>query len=97
MMTILLSVLFLAVVGFASGILLGYAYIKFEVKIDPRIVKIEEILPGVNCGACGFPGCRGFAEAIVAGKAAPEKCLIGRKSNVPEKIAQILSEEHAAT
>ncbi len=44
---------------------------------DPRIDKVEEMLPHANCGACGYPGCRPFAEALVGGKALPGKCTVG--------------------
>ncbi|MEX2284878.1 MAG: (Fe-S)-binding protein, partial [Gemmatimonadota bacterium] len=43
---------------------------------DPRIDEVAGMLPGANCGACGFPGCRGFAEAAVNGQIAPAKCTV---------------------
>jgi RnfABCDGE-type electron transport complex B subunit len=57
---------------FAAG--LTYASKKFAVEIDSRIEKIEEYLAGANCGACGFAGCRGYAEAIVANKIGVDSC-----------------------
>lgn len=71
---IVLSVLSLSLLGFIAGILLGYAYEKFSVKEDPRLLEILGSLPGVNCGACGYAGCRGFAEALLAGKVDILKC-----------------------
>ena len=44
---------------------------KLYVYEDPRIDKVEEMLPHANCGACGYPGCRPFAEALVSGKVLP--------------------------
>ena len=47
-----------------------------QVAEDPRIETVDEMLPQANCGACGFPGCRGFAEALVAGAARPVECTV---------------------
>jgi Na+-translocating ferredoxin:NAD+ oxidoreductase RNF subunit RnfB len=47
------------------------------VEEDPRIDVVEEMLPHANCGACGVPGCRQFAEALVRGDALPGKCTVG--------------------
>jgi electron transport complex protein RnfB len=44
---------------------------------DPRIAAVEEMLPHTNCGACGFPGCQAFAEALVRGDVLPGKCSVG--------------------
>jgi electron transport complex protein RnfB len=49
---------------------------KLHVDEDPRIDVVEEMLPHTNCGACGFPGCRPFAEALVGGDALPGKCTV---------------------
>jgi Na+-translocating ferredoxin:NAD+ oxidoreductase RNF subunit RnfB len=49
---------------------------KLAVWEDPRIDVVEEMLPHANCGACGFPGCRPFAEALVGGEALPGKCTV---------------------
>ena len=49
---------------------------KLHVEEDPRIDDVEDMLPHSNCGACGFPGCRPFAEALVAGEAQPGKCTV---------------------
>ncbi len=49
---------------------------KLHVEEDPRIDVVEEMLPHANCGACGYPGCRPFAEALVSGATAPGKCSV---------------------
>jgi electron transport complex protein RnfB len=49
---------------------------KLHVEEDPRIDDVEELLPHANCGACGFPGCRPFAEALVLGQTNPGKCTV---------------------
>jgi electron transport complex protein RnfB len=61
----------------ALATLLALAQRLLYVEEDPRIDAVEEMLPHVNCGACGFPGCRPFAEALVAGAALPGKCTVG--------------------
>ncbi len=47
---------------------------------DPRIDLVEEMLPHTNCGACGFPGCRPFAEALVGGEVKPGKCTVSSEA-----------------
>lgn len=67
----------LGIMGVVFGILLAYASKKFAVEVDPRIPEVREVLPGANCGACGFPGCDGFASAVVAGNAKVNGCPVG--------------------
>ena len=55
----------MSLTGGAAAFVLYYFSKKFEVKEDPRIAQILEILPHANCGGCGFPGCGGFAAACV--------------------------------
>ncbi|WP_022948147.1 RnfABCDGE type electron transport complex subunit B [Methylohalobius crimeensis] len=57
--------------------LLVLANKKLHVEEDPRIDRVEAMLPHVNCGACGYPGCRSFAEALVRGEASPAQCSVG--------------------
>ncbi len=64
---ILYSVLSLGVIAAVSAMILFLTAKKFNVEEDPRIDEVNELLPGANCGGCGYPGCRGFAEALVAG------------------------------
>ena len=68
-MSILNSVLVLGALGLIFGAILAYASKKFAVDVDERVESILEVLPGANCGGCGFPGCGGLANAIVEGKA----------------------------
>jgi Na+-translocating ferredoxin:NAD+ oxidoreductase RNF subunit RnfB len=70
------SVEILGGVGLAFAVFIALAYWKLRVWEDPRIDAVTSMLPGANCGACGFPGCRGFAEQAVAGKIAPAKCNV---------------------
>ncbi|MFP4460350.1 MAG: RnfABCDGE type electron transport complex subunit B [Candidatus Zixiibacteriota bacterium] len=94
--TILGSVIELGAFAFLFGTGLGIAVKKFAVKVDPRVSKVEEVLPSANCGACGYPGCSGFAKAVVKGEAPITGCTPGGKE-VAEKIADILGKEVGST
>jgi Na+-translocating ferredoxin:NAD+ oxidoreductase RNF subunit RnfB len=65
--------------GLASllGVVLALANARLKVFEDPRIDAVTDMLPGSNCGACGLPGCRIFAEQAVAGKVQPGECRVG--------------------
>lgn len=73
---ILGSVAILAGLGVAFAVLIAIAHRKLKVWEDPRIEAVDEFLPGTNCGACGYAGCRGFAESLVAGKVQPAMCTV---------------------
>jgi RnfABCDGE-type electron transport complex B subunit len=79
----------LVILGMVFGIGLAIASDKFAVKVDPRIDSINEVLPGANCGACGQPGCSGFAQAVVEGKAPVNGCTVGQ-SAVAALVANIM-------
>lgn len=66
----------LAGIGVFLGAAIAMANRKFWVWEDPRIDEAEEMLPGNNCGACGLPGCRAFAEGLVAGRVSPAECTV---------------------
>lgn len=76
-MDILLPVLVFAALGLGSGVLLTIVSKLFEVKTDPRIDEINEILPQVNCGSCGFSGCSDYAKSIVENGAPVNMCRPG--------------------
>lgn len=73
---ILDSALVLGGVGLFFGFLIALVNKKFWLWEDPRIGDVEELLPGTNCGACGVPGCRAFAEEVVAGQEKPSGCTV---------------------
>ncbi len=73
---ILGSVAILGGVGLTFGTLIALANRKLRVWEDPRIDALTSILPGANCGACGYAGCRAFAEAAVGGVVAPAGCTV---------------------
>ena len=76
MTQVLESIYILAGVGLVFAVLIALAYRKLRVYEDPRIDVVAAMLPGANCGACGFPGCRGFAEQAVAGTVKPAACNV---------------------
>jgi len=65
MNVVLYTALSIGGIAFVAGVVLFIAAKKFAVKEDPMIDVVEELLPGANCGGCGFAGCRAFAEALV--------------------------------
>jgi len=62
--------------GLFFAVLIALAHRKLRVWEDPRIDAVNTMLPGANCGACGFPGCRAFAESTVSGKSRPADCNV---------------------
>lgn len=83
------AVLSLTLLGALFGIVLGVAHRLLKVEGNPVVEELVEMMPGSNCGQCGFPGCSGAAEAIVAGTAPPTCCPPGGKALAAE-IAQKL-------
>ena len=75
--------------GVFFAVVIAIAYKRLRVFEDPRIDEVEEMLPHANCGACGQPGCRAFAEALVKGETAPSKCTVSSAEGV-ERIANYL-------
>jgi RnfABCDGE-type electron transport complex B subunit len=88
-MLILTAVGALGGLTFTLASLLVLANRKLYVEEDPRIDIVEEMLPLANCGACGFPGCRPFAEALVQGETLPGKCTVSNEDG-REQIAGFL-------
>jgi electron transport complex protein RnfB len=69
------AVIMMIGVGGALGLALGLAAKFLYVEADTRVEQVLEMLPGYNCGACGFPGCQGLAEALASGDAkSPSLC-----------------------
>jgi electron transport complex protein RnfB len=77
---LLTTAIFMSVLGVLLGLALAIASRKWHVQEDPRIDAVDDLLPHANCGACGFPGCRAFAEAAVQGKVAPSGCTVNSKA-----------------
>ena len=95
MTAILWAALVLGGMALIFGILLDFVSRKFAVPSNPTRDAIREVLPGANCGGCGFPGCDGCADAIASGKAPVNACPVGG-AEVGAKVAAILGVEAAA-
>lgn len=87
--TIFYAVALLAVLGVIFGIALAMIASRFVVKVDPNVEQVRETLPGANCGACGFAGCMGYAEAVVGNPDVATNLCAPGKSPVADKIARI--------
>ena len=74
--SILTPIAILGGLGLAFGTLIALAHWKLKVWEDPRIDELSDILPGANCGACGYAGCRAFAEASITGDVVPAECTV---------------------
>lgn len=85
----LTAILILGGVGLVFAFLLAIANRKLWVWEDPRIDVVATMLPNANCGACGLPGCRAFAEQAVEGKVKPTQCTVGSDA-VHQAIAGFL-------
>ena len=92
-MRIITPVVAMAVLGLIFGVGLAYALKIFGIKIDPKIFKLISLLPGSNCGACGRPGCAGFAEALANGEATPAGCVVSN-SEARKAMAETLGLGH---
>ena len=86
---ILKAALTLGALGLIMGVLLAVASRIFAVHTDERVEEIVAILPGANCGGCGFAGCTAYANAVVKGEASPSACVAGGAA-AAQGIAKIL-------
>ncbi|WP_071797445.1 Fe-S cluster domain-containing protein [Labilibacter marinus] len=96
MNVVVLTILTLGILGTVAALVLYFVAQKFKVFEDPRIDQVEEVLPAANCGGCGFPGCRAFAEAMVkSDDISSLNCPVGGAETM-SAAAGILGKEVAA-
>ena len=93
-MTSVFAILALLVMGAIFGAVLGFASIRFEVDEDPVVDQIDSLLPQTQCGQCGHPGCRPYAEAIAAGEL-HNRCPPGGEDTIVE-LSDLLNREVVA-
>ncbi len=86
------AVIVMGLVSLLLGIILTVANRKLQVPVSEEEEKINGVLPGANCGACGYPGCSNYAAAVAKGEAPANKCTVGG-SEVAAKIAEIMGLE----
>ena len=91
---ILTACVVLAVLGAVLGLLIGFTARRFAVEKDPRVEEILSLLPGANCGGCGFAGCADCARAMAEGTAEPSVCSAASDESV-EQIGKVLGQESA--
>ena len=89
---ILIAIGILGGLGVAFGAVLAAASKVFYVETDPRLEKLNECLPGANCGGCGYAGCAGYAEAVLNGEAPIGKCASGG-NECAQAMAEIMGVE----
>lgn len=97
---ILIALGVLGALGVIGSLVLYWVSKKFYVFEDPRVGQVEELLPGANCGGCGFPGCHGMADACVKEKDASNSlgsllCPVGG-ADCMAKVAAVLGVEASA-
>lgn len=91
---ILIAVAVVSGIGLICGIILALASHFMAVRVDEKKENIRACLPGVNCGACGYTGCDGYAAALASGKAEVNLCIPGADA-VAKKLAEVLGVEFA--
>ncbi|GGP38067.1 electron transport complex subunit RsxB [Shewanella saliphila] len=91
MTSIFIAVAVLSILALVFGVILGFASKKFKVEGNPVIDQVEALLPQTQCGQCGYPGCRPYAEAIANGDHI-NKCPPGGTATM-EKIAELMGVE----
>ncbi|MCQ2397980.1 MAG: RnfABCDGE type electron transport complex subunit B [Sphaerochaetaceae bacterium] len=80
MSSVLFAFVILAGLGIVLGIGLAIADKKLKIEKDEKLIKLENMMPGANCGGCGFAGCQAYAEAVFKGNAKPGLCAPGGKT-----------------
>ena len=92
MNTLVVAVISMTAIGLVCSALLSFLGKIMYVKVDERVQRIRDNMPGANCGACGFSGCDGYAAALAEGGVATNKCTPGG-SDLVKKISAILGTE----
>lgn len=90
-MDVLIAIIIIGLLATAFGALLGFASIKFKVEGDPLAEQIDALLPQTQCGQCGYPGCKPYADAVANGEAI-NKCAPGGEETI-KKIADLMGVE----
>ncbi|MGJ8691280.1 MAG: electron transport complex subunit RsxB [Thalassotalea sp.] len=88
MLDILIAITVFGVIAAIFGAILGYASIRFKVEGDPLVEQLDELLPQTQCGQCGYPGCKPYAQAVADGEAI-NKCAPGGDDTI-KKIADLM-------
>ena len=84
-----IAIFYLTTLGLSLGLILGIAARYLKVESDPLVAEIEAMMPGSQCGQCGFPGCSPAAAAVAAGEAPPTLCPPGGR-DLAQRLADKL-------
>lgn len=90
-MSLFTALVVIGVLSVLFGAVLGYAAVRFKVDSDPLVDQIDQILPQTQCGQCGYPGCKPYAEAIANGDSI-NKCPPGGEATI-KKLAELMGVE----
>lgn len=90
-MTIIIPIVAVTVIGLLCGVVLSVASTVMAVEVDERVEQVRECLPGANCGACGYTGCDGYAQAVVNG-AKTNLCVPGAAATA-KSVAEVMGVE----
>ncbi|TDF38446.1 electron transport complex subunit RsxB [Alteromonadaceae bacterium M269] len=90
-MTAAIALIAVGILALVFGAILGFAAIRFKVESDPLVDQLDEVLPQTQCGQCGYPGCRPYAEAIANGDDI-NKCPPGGEATI-KKLADMMGVE----
>lgn len=89
---LLFAIVALVALAVIFGAVLGFASVKFKVEGDPIVEQIDSLLPQTQCGQCGYPGCRPYAQAIAGGEAEINRCPPGGQATI-NHLADLLDVE----
>ena len=89
---LIFAIVALVALALVFGAVLGFASVKFRVEGDPIVEQIDSLLPQTQCGQCGFPGCRPYAQAIADGDAEINRCPPGGQATI-QHLADLLDVE----
>lgn len=87
LITIILASATMLGLAICMSMILGWANVAFHVEVDPKVEAVNKVLPGANCGGCGYVGCNEFAEAVAQGKAPCDGCPVGGATCAAEVAA----------
>jgi len=86
------AILVLGLLAAVFGVILGFSAVRFKVEGDPLVEKIDNLLPQTQCGQCGYPGCRPYAEAIANEEAEINQCPPGGEQTI-QALADLLDKD----
>ena len=90
---IVIAIIYITIIGAACAVILSVAAKVMYVAVDERIIKIQDALPGTNCGACGFPGCSGYASALIEDSSVKSNLCPPGGAEAIAKISEVLGIE----